>query len=223
MRSKFTPQKSGNYRRVVFDFDGFRSSTDWTSRLVITVPRDYKFGSVENDGMSGDLTLSGLKTENLKLHMYDVSDITLNNIEADKVDINVSSDLKVNSSKLSYGMIKVDDGDLNLFDSEVNSIGFELNDGDFSNSNTVMEKSSVKSNDGDISASNATIKGRCQFISQDGDINVTNAQADGYVSTTSSGDNLLHAKKGEATTLEENPNAANILVLMNSDGDNSVK
>ena len=215
----YAGKKSGNYRRVVFDFDGFRSSTDWTSRLVITVPRDYKFGSVENDGMSGDLTLSGLKTENLKLHMYDVSDITLNNIEADKVDVDVSSDLKVNSSKLSYGMIKVDDGDLNL----VNSIGFELNDGDFSNSNTVMEKSSVKSNDGDISASNATIKGRCQFISQDGDINVTNAQADGYVSTTSSGDNLLHAKKGEATTLEENPNAANILVLMNSDGDNSVK
>ena len=205
----YAGKKSGNYR--------------WTSRLVITVPRDYKFGSVENDGMSGDLTLSGLKTENLKLHMYDVSDITLNNIEADKVDVDVSSDLKVNSSKLSYGMIKVDDGDLNLFDSEVNSIGFELNDGDFSNSNTVMEKSSVKSNDGDISASNATIKGRCQFISQDGDINVTNAQADGYVSTTSSGDNLLHAKKGEATTLEENPNAANILVLMNSDGDNSVK
>lgn len=176
---------------MVFDFNGFRSSTDWTSHLVITVPRDYKFSSVENDGMNGDLTLSGLKTENLKLHMYDVSDIMLNNIEADKVDIDVSSDLKVNSSKLSYGMIKVDDGDLNLFDSEVNSIGFELNDGDFSNSNTVMEKSSVKANDGDISASNATIKGRCQFISQDGDINVTNAQADGYVSTTSSGDNLL--------------------------------
>ena len=219
----YAGKKSGNYRRVVFDFNGFRSSTDWTSRLVITVPRDYKFGSVENDGMSGDLTLSGLKTENLKLHMYDVSDVTLNNVEADKVDVNVSNDLKVNSSKLSYGMIKVNDGDLNLFDSEVNSIGFELNDGDFSNSNTVMEKSSVKSNDGDISASNATIKGRCQFISQDGDINVTNAKADGYVSTTSSGDNLLHAKKGEATTLEENPNAANILVLMNSDGDNSVK
>lgn len=219
----YAGKKSGNYRRVVFDFNGFRSSTDWTSHLVITVPRDYKFSSVENDGMNGDLTLSGLKTENLKLHMYDVSDIMLNNIEADKVDIDVSSDLKVNSSKLSYGMIKVDEGDLNLFDSEVNSIGFELNDGDFSNSNTIMEKSSVKSNDGDISASNATIKGRCQFISQDGDINVTNAQADGYVSTTSSGDNLLHAKKGEATTLEENPNAANILVLMNSDGDNSVK
>ena len=103
----------------------------------------------------------------------------LNNIEADKVDIDVSSDLKVNSSKLSYGMIKVDDGDLNLFDSEVNSIGFELNDGDFSNSNTVMEKSSVKANDGDISASNATIKGRCQFISQDGDINVTNTMRTG--------------------------------------------
>lgn len=76
--------------------------------------------------MSGDLTLSGLKTENLKLHMYDVSDITLNNIEADKVDIDVSNDLKVNSSKLSYGMIKVNDGDLNLFDSEVNSIGFGI-------------------------------------------------------------------------------------------------
>lgn len=219
----YAGKKSGNYRRVVFDFDVFRSSTDWTSRLVITVPRDYKFSSVENDGMNSDLTLSGLRTENLKLHMYDVSDIMLNNIEADKVDIDVSSDLKVNSSKLSYGMIVVGEGNLNLFDSEVNSIGFELNDGDFSNINTVMEKSSVKSNDGDISASNATIKGRCQFISQDGDINVTNAQADGYVSTTSSGDNLLHEKKGEATTLEENPNAANILVLMNSDGDNSVK
>ncbi len=219
----YAGKKSGNHRRVVFDMNGLRSSTDWTSRLVITVPRDYKFSSIENDGMNGDLTLSGLKTENLKLHMGDVSDVTLNNIEADKVDVDVADDLKVNSSKLSYGMIKVDEGDLSLSDSEVNSIGFELNDGDFTNSNTVMEKSSVKADDGDISASNATIRGRCQFISQDGDIDVTNAQADGYVSTTSSGDNLLHTKKGEATTLEENPNAENILVLMNSDGDNSVK
>ena len=42
----YAGKKSGNYRRVVFDFNGFRSSTDWTSRLVITVPRDYKFSSV---------------------------------------------------------------------------------------------------------------------------------------------------------------------------------
>lgn len=217
----YAGRKSGHYRKARFDFDGINVSVDWASHLVITVPQDLKLERIESGEMAGNLTLDGVKVKSLKLHTG--SDVSMRNVEADTTDVDNSGDVRIDSSRLGCGMIKADDSDVTLADSEVRGIGFELTDGDFSTSNSLLEKSTIKTDDGDITASNAVIRGRCQFTSADGDIDVTNAKADGFVSTTSDGDNLLHEKKGEATTLQENENAENVLVLMNHDGDNSIR
>lgn len=120
------------------------------------------------------------------------------------------------------GKLQLKEGDLKLEKLTLQKMAVLSHDGDIDYQQVTVNGGKTSLKEGDFNAQKLTVQGHYTVDNNDGDNTVTKTTVDGYYLATTNGDNELNGEDKGSQTLGQNENAANVLHLLNDDGDNEV-
>ncbi|KRN02616.1 hypothetical protein FD13_GL001841 [Levilactobacillus senmaizukei DSM 21775 = NBRC 103853] len=212
--------------RLSHFFIGFRSVSDSSDQVLVTVPRGTQLDDVTVEKSRRQISLRGIQAMTMKLNS--VTDVRLTNTKvAGRLTIQTENgDVQLNRSQAQHLSLTAKDGDVTLMNTQMpaNDNRISSQDGDIRLTENKLGGGTVSSGDGDLHLQNNRVTKTLKAYTGDGDITAhvdRRAGIETRLNDTDMGD-ISVAGHSQQSGYRLHPHAPSQYQLTSADGDITV-